>query len=114
MNHLMESNQPVSKARSAVRCGVSDKLRYVRATHGQTARLIVDQLPAHDDNLRQSALKSGDCLRDGLIWPTEGRFFAPAELRCELLVVGQTKAQSAPRQQTRKIGQMIQFDLISL
>ena len=77
----MESNQPVSKARSAVPCGVSDKLR-----------------------------NAGD----GLIWPTEGRFFAPAELRCELLVVGQTMAQSAPSQQTRKIGQMIQFDLISL
>ena len=105
----MESNQPVSKARSAVRCGVSDKLCNVRATHGQTARLIVDQLPDQDGTPGHSPLKSGDCPRDGLIWPTEGRVFAPAELRCELLVVGQTKAQFAPRQQTRKLGQVIPY-----
>jgi len=72
----MESNQPIAKARSAERCGVSVKLR-----------------------------NAGD----GLIWPTEGRFFTPAELRCEALVVGQTKARSAPRQQTRKTGQMLQY-----
>ena len=47
---------------------------------------------------------------DGLIWPTEGRVFAPAELRCGPLVVGQTKARPAPRQQTRKPGQAIPYD----
>jgi hypothetical protein len=81
LNHLMESNQPVAKALSAVRCGASDKLR-----------------------------NAGD----GLIWPTEGRLLAPAELRCGPLVVGQTTAPTAPRQQTPKAGQMIQFDVISL
>jgi hypothetical protein len=51
---------------------------------------------------------------DGLIWPTEGRLSAPAELRCGRLVVGQTTTPTAPRQQTPKAGQMIQSDLISL
>ena len=106
----MASNQPISQARSAVRCGASDKLRNARATHGQTARLIVDQLPVQDDTLGHSPLKSGECPRDGLIWPTEGRVFAPAELRCGPLVVGQTKARPAPRQQTRKSGQVIPYD----
>ncbi|MEM7427680.1 MAG: hypothetical protein AAF441_16430 [Pseudomonadota bacterium] len=77
LNRLMESDQPISKARSAVRCGASDKLR--------------------NDG-------------DGQIWPTEGRLFAPAELRCGPLVVGQTTARTAPRQQTRKAGQTVQYE----
>ena len=68
LNHLMESNQPVAKARSAVRCGASDKLR-----------------------------NAGD----GLIWPTEGRLLASAELRCGPLVVGH-RPRREPRLVSRR------------
>ena len=77
LNRLMESNRLISKARSAVRCGVSDKLR-----------------------------NEGD----EPVWPTGGRLFAPAELRCGPLAVGQTTARTAPRQQTRITGQTIQYE----
>ncbi len=43
-----------------------------------------------------------------LIWPTEGLSFATAGQRCGLLVVNQTTAQTAPCQQTRNSGQMLQ------
>jgi len=46
---------------------------------------------------------------DGLIWPTGGRFSAPSGHRCTFLVVGQTKAEIAPCQQTRKTGQVIPY-----
>ncbi len=46
---------------------------------------------------------------DGPIWFTEGRQLAFSELRYALLVVGQTMAQSMPRQQTPIGGQMIQY-----
>jgi len=45
---------------------------------------------------------------DGRIWPTEGRFFAPAGRRYASLVVNQTTAQSMPGRQARKTGQMDQ------
>ncbi|MEM8688747.1 MAG: hypothetical protein AAGF81_15550, partial [Pseudomonadota bacterium] len=85
-------------------------LRNATATHEQSACLDVDQLPGPDDTLGQFPLKSGDCPRDGLIWPTEGRVFASAERRCGPLVVGQTKARPAPRQQTREPGQAFPYD----
>jgi hypothetical protein len=43
---------------------------------------------------------------DGRIWPTEGRYFAPAGRRYVPLVVNQTTARSMPGKQTGKIGQM--------
>ena len=43
---------------------------------------------------------------DGLIWPTEGRFFEPPEQRLSPLVVSRTMARRGPCQQTRKTGQM--------
>jgi len=44
----------------------------------------------------------------GLIWPTEGRVFAPAGRCYGPLVVTQTTAWTVPGQQTRKPGQVIQ------
>ena len=38
--------------------------------------------------------------------PTEGWLIAPVDRRCFPLVVGQTKARKAPRQQTRSASQM--------
>lgn len=46
---------------------------------------------------------------DWLIWPTGGRFSAPSGHRCNFLVVGQTRAEIAPCQQTRKTGQVIPY-----
>jgi len=46
---------------------------------------------------------------DGLIWPTGGRFSASSGHCCAFLVVVKTKAESTPRQQTRKIGQVIPY-----
>jgi len=51
---------------------------------------------------------------DGLIWPTEGRFFAPVGRRWVHLVVGQTTAANPPSQQTQKAGQMVLPDRITL
>ena len=48
---------------------------------------------------------------DEWIWPTEGRLFAPAGRRYAPLVVNQTTARSMPCQQTRKTGQMGQYQV---
>ena len=44
---------------------------------------------------------------DGLIWPTEGRFFKPSERHLSLLMVDQTMAQRKLCQKARKTGQML-------
>ena len=44
---------------------------------------------------------------DGLIWPTEGRFFGPPDGVVLHLWSAKTTARSTPCQQTRKSGQMI-------
>ena len=44
---------------------------------------------------------------DGLIWPTEGRFFEPPDGVVLHLWSAKTTARSTPCQQTRKSGQMI-------
>ncbi len=43
---------------------------------------------------------------DGLIWPTEGRFFGPPDGVVFHLWSDKTTARNTPGQQTRKIGQM--------
>ena len=44
---------------------------------------------------------------DGLIWPTEGRFFGPPDGVVLRLWSNQTTSRSTPCQQTRKTGQML-------
>ena len=44
---------------------------------------------------------------DGLIWPTEGRFFGSPDGVVLRLWSSQTTARSTPCQQTRKNGQMV-------
>ena len=46
-------------------------------------------------------------IEDGLIWPTEGRFFGPPDGVVLHLWSAKTTARSTPCQQTRKSGQMI-------
>ncbi len=90
----MESNQPIypydSGARAAQRCRAS--------------------MP----NWGVKARNAGD----GLIWPTEGRFSAPAEHRCGLLAANQAAAHTAPRiqncQRTQKAGQMTSYSFKGL
>ena len=45
---------------------------------------------------------------DGLIWPTEGRFFGPPDGVVFRLWSAKTTARNTPGQKTRKNGQMIQ------
>ena len=44
---------------------------------------------------------------DGLVWPTEGRFFGPPDGVVFRLWSGQTTARNTPGQKTRKNGQMV-------
>ena len=47
---------------------------------------------------------------DGLIWPTEGRFFGPPDGVVFRLWSGKTTARNTPGQKTRKNGQMGQAE----
>ncbi len=56
---------------------------------------------------RCGASGKGRNIGDGLIWPTEGRFFGPSDGVVLRLRSTMTTARSTPCQKTRKKGQMI-------
>ena len=78
---------PLGQARREARCGSSGKRRNGEA---RLAKSSSGRFPG---------------LNDGLIWPTEGRVFAPAGRRYGPLVDGKSTAGPVPCQQTRNPGQ---------